>query len=130
MWRAGWVGKLGALGLATMLLMTGCVMQHRPAAPPEVPPDVQIALHVPQPSKNRVHVVFISGLFDLTGLGHLRDEVSELGFIKTYSGCATQKLGLLWAVQESHAREPDARFVLVAHGGGAAMAPDLARRMQ
>lgn len=129
--RTGRVGTLGALGLASALLLSaGCVMEHRPPGPPELPPDAQAALALPQPCRNRVHVVFLSGLFDLTGLKHLRDEVVELGFIKTYAGHSAQKHGLLALVLESNLREPDARFVLVAHGGGAALAPELVRLMQ
>ena len=90
--------------LAVLWLATGCVHQHRDPAPAEVPLDVQAALAMPQPAKNRVHVVFVGGAVDFAGLGHLRKEIIDLGFIKTYAGQVGQKHGFKWAFEETRGK--------------------------
>lgn len=118
-------GKFVTLGL---LLACGCAHFHPQAT--EVPPEVQAAQAMPQAAKNRVHVAFVSGVVDLTGLGPLRAAAVELGFIKAYSGQVGCRAALMEAFRASLQKEPDARFALVAGGGGAVLANELAMELQ
>ncbi|MGL4551153.1 MAG: hypothetical protein ACRC33_08195, partial [Gemmataceae bacterium] len=116
--------------MGLLLLAAGCAHHRHDAAPADASPEVQAAHVMPQPAKNRVHVAFIGGAVDVAGLGQLRAEVIDLGFIKTYGGQVGHKGGFLAAFEAARRREPDARFVLVAAGSGAGLAGELARQLE
>jgi hypothetical protein len=111
--------KLGIVG-ATLFLLSGCVVyEYVPAVPIEAGELVRV---MPQPVKNRVHVLFVHGYdpLDLADLSDLRQYLVSLGLIKTYAGGPTCLSDLCDAAGKSHLREPNAKFVLVGHGTGCA----------
>jgi hypothetical protein len=111
--------KLGILG-ATLLLLSGCVVyEYAPSVPVEAGELVRV---MPQPVKDRVHVLFVHGHdpLDLACLSDLRHYLVSLGLIKTYAGSPYCLSELCDAAGQSHLREPNAKFVLVGHGTGCA----------
>jgi hypothetical protein len=117
--------KLGIVG-AILSLLSGCVIyEYVPTVPVEAGELVRV---MPQPVKNRVHVLFVHGHdpLDLAGLSDLRQYLVSLGLIKTYAGGPYCLSELCDAAGQSHLREPNAKFVLVGHGTGCASLPYLA----
>ncbi len=121
--------NLGNLAPA-LLLLAGCLHNTRPApqAAPGDPADLVRAM--PLPVKNRVHVLFVHGHDPFGPLGGLRQQLIDVGLIKTYASGPFSAAKLCDLAFESFQREPEARFVLVGHGAGCGELPHLAVRMQ
>jgi hypothetical protein len=121
--------NLGHLAPA-VLLLAGCLhhahtdQQHAAGDPAD------LVRAMPQPVKNRVHVLFVHGYDPFGPLGDLRQECIDAGLIKTYAAGPLRASELWDLAFESFQREPDARFVLVGHAAGCGALPHLAVRMQ
>jgi hypothetical protein len=85
---------------------------------------------MPQPVKNRIHVLFVHGHGLTCPLSGLRQELIELGLIKTYKAGPYHANALCDLALEKFQSEPDARFVLVGHGAGCGALPDMVVRLQ
>jgi hypothetical protein len=120
-------GRYAAWGI--VCLASGCftIQPHEPVPPPN---EIQAAQLMPQLAKNRVHTLLISGLLEPLALQTMRDELIDLGFIKTTHALVGTRSTLEKRLAEIRHKEPDARFVLVGHGGGVALAAELATQLQ
>lgn len=120
-------GRWTAWGL--VCLASGC-FTLQPLEPVPPPSEIQAAQVMPQLAKNRVHALLISGLLDPLALQAMRDELIDLGFIKTTHGLVGTRSTLERLLAGIRHKEPDARFVLVGHSGGVALAAELATQLQ
>ncbi|MFQ3650276.1 MAG: hypothetical protein SNJ75_08090 [Gemmataceae bacterium] len=122
-------GRFAALGMIG--LASGCFTLP-PREPVPLPTEMQAAQLIPQIAKNRVHAVLISGLLDPIALQGMREELIDLGFIKTTHALALvgSQSTLEKLLAEIRHKEPDARFVFVGHGSGVGLAAELATKFQ
>jgi hypothetical protein len=119
---------LAALAGAALLGLSGCLSFLHPIDPP----DKELLRTCSEPacaSRNRVYVFFLDGFDPLgcAGLTGLRDYAQSLGFIKTYYGQCYHAGWFGDEMRRLHHDDPDARFLLLGYGLGAAAARDLAR---
>jgi pimeloyl-ACP methyl ester carboxylesterase len=111
------------IGLAwalSLLAGAGCVHLDE-TCPPAYPSHCLQPASVPECCRNKVFVFIVQGAdpFDLAGVGKVRAHLLAQGFHKVYHGYPYHYFYFAKEIRRLHARDPEARFVLIGHRAGA-----------
>lgn len=126
-WRDFFARTVAAAALAGT---SGCLCYlHTP--PPPNHPCYAPCVGLPKCARDKVHIVFVHGAdpFDCANLEGVREHLHHLGFLQVWSGSPLRKGYFARELRRAAQEVPDARFVLIGFGHGAATAGALAHEL-
>gem|GEM_PF-1017315 len=120
----------------SMLLLSGCMfvlpgcMHVFNSVPSPLPDSVRACADIPAISRQNVCVIMVNGADPLCcgNLSGVRDHLKELGFVRTYFAQFYHESCLWRELRDSHACNPNLKFVIVGFEYGAGPARSLAMR--